>query len=299
MNNITGYHPADCDTQLGYVKQCCPETEKGGIRHFILVNKNYQNTLLSALDAAGTDKEKQHAAFMAAKLAGKMVVVPNVVGEYDGGSPTESQGYGGAQTRITGKEHTATIDDVNVVNNREFADALAKTQNWILWFVTGSLIWNTHEPCGGVANMPVGREYTSEVMYQYVFKWSSITNPQHYWAPDALFDCTEPDMSVDFVSVAPGPPTVQTFDAQLSDAATAVGAITLRRVTFLSGAGVTSDVTSSYTLAAANIAINDTDKTLVVTGPTTQTAGTYTFTFVLTGAGRDEEQEYSTVQIVP
>jgi ABC-type hemin transport system ATPase subunit len=75
MNNLTSYHPGNCAQSLAYLQQCCPRTEGGGIRHLLLVDKAYQPTLVAALDAAGDNRHTQLAAWLQARLAGKLVVV--------------------------------------------------------------------------------------------------------------------------------------------------------------------------------------------------------------------------------
>jgi hypothetical protein len=282
MNNLTSYHPGNCGQSLAYLQQCCPRTEGGGIRHLLLVEKSYQPTLVAALDAAGDNRQTQLAAWLQARLAGKLVVVPNVLGNYNGGDATESQGYGGAQSRTTGMEHTAVVDDVNVVGNRAFAHALMRQSNHVLWFATADLIWNTHVPCGAAVQMPVAREYTSELKYVYTFKWSSLQPPQHYWLPMALFDCQPFSAAISVRSVSGG---TLTFDAVYEMACTAGGTIALTGVTYDPGTGAT-DVSADFSMSAFTIVAGQTADTFTVTRTAgAPPSGAYVFTFSLTGCG--------------
>lgn len=297
MNNLTSYHPLSCSSQLSYLQQCCPNTEAGGVRHLILVDKYYQPTLVDELDAAGDSTAAQQAAWNRARRAGKLIVVPNILGEYDGGSPTEAQGYGGAQSRVTGMEHTLTVDDVNVVGNRSFADAVNRSQRYVAWFATERLIWNGHAPCGISATMPVDKAYTSEVKYVYNLKWSSLEHPQHYWLPRQLFDCADFSTAITLDGVVAGESVTLSFGCQHEQAATDTGTIILKKVTCLAGGTVTT-VTTGYSCPAFTIALNQTEGTFDVTGPAVQDPGTYLFCFEVTGAGMTQPQLVEVTQVV-
>jgi hypothetical protein len=300
--NPSTYHPASCTDALEYSNRQCVRTDNGGIRHFILVEKNYQPTLVAALDAATNDQQAYIAAWIAAKNAGKIIVVPNVLGEYDGGSPVESQGYGGAQTRLTGMEHTATIDDINVVGNYAFANALRTTQNYVLWFATSSLIWNTHVPCGAFAGLPVTREYTSELKYVYTVKWSHPDTPSPYDLPGFLFDDQAFSSSiVNTVFNRSGANVAATFVANFEAPCPAAssGTITMTGVEYDNGTTVVASSGWALTGSPVAIAAGDTSKSLPVTGPVTPlAAGTYIFTFLVSGCGQSAPQTVRTIVVV-
>ncbi|MBX3103205.1 MAG: hypothetical protein KF690_11905 [Bacteroidetes bacterium] len=295
MNNLTSYHPTSCAEAVQYLKQCCARTEKGGVRHMILVDKYYQPTLESALDAAGDDRQAQLAAWFQALQADKLVVIPNVLGNYNGGEPVESQGYGGAQSRTTGMTHTAVVDDVNVVGNRVFAQAIMQSQRYVLWFATSDLIWNTHSPCGISVQMPVEREYTSELKYVYTLQWSSLNPPQHYWLPLSLFDCASFSAAIALESVVG---STLHFEATYESACTGGGTITLDSILLDDGSAVTN-VTSQYTHTPFSITSGSLSDTFTVTKNSgSPAAGIYTFRFGVSGCGQAAPQWVEVVHVV-
>ncbi|MFN7707570.1 MAG: hypothetical protein ACK5QE_02770 [Sphingobacteriia bacterium] len=284
MNNLPSFHPTSCATDLSYLRQCCPGSEHGGIRNVILVDKYYQPTLMSALNAAGDSATAQLAAWQAANTAGKIIILANVLGEYDGGTPNESQGYGGTLTRITGMDHSATVEDLNVVGNRAFADAALRSQRHVLWFATERLIWNTHATCGIAVTMPVEREYNSELRYIYTFKWSTTSHPQHYWLPEALLVCADEEEQENTI----GFEIVNNEDSDVSFLFTynppPATSLTIDLVSVIYNNGTTStEVLNTFEIFSAEVEPNLPDLlyTAFRKNQLVMPAGTYTFHFEL------------------
>lgn len=288
------YHPTDCNAVLAYVNNSCPTTENGGIRNFILVDKYYQDTLVAALDAA-TTQQQHYAAWNTAKQAGKLIIVSNVLGDYDGSSPVESQGYGGASMRETGKEHVVTLDDVNAIGNSAFANSLPKANKWVLWFSSNRLIWNTKAPAGMSTTMPIDRDYNSEVKYVYTMKWSHPELPEPYWNPGELFDETSFSGAVTNVSLdnTTGPNFAAAFLATFEQACPLASSGSIRLIGVEYDNGTVVAVASGYALTGGPVAITagDVSKALPTTGPATPlAAGTYIYSFGISGCGRTVEQ---------
>lgn len=301
MNNLTSYHPANCDAELSYFNECCPNIERGSIRHIVLVEKNYRdNTLKPALDAAGDDRNAQQVAWLVAKAAGKAIAIKDVRGSYAEPSETTQQGFGGQAERVIGLDHEISITDPNLIGNIDFLNQLYKTKNYVLYYCTASLIWDTIQPFAGVGKIAgVEEDPNSEVYGRMMFRWKSIANPQHYWLPELLFNCEATDMEVEFVSFVAGTPNTVNFLATFEQAAPAAGSITLDSVSYDNGTVVT-DVTANYTLTGTpvTVAISDATKALPVTTTPAQSTGTYIYVFLLTGAGRSIPQRVEVTQVV-
>ena len=101
----------------------CISTENGNVRSIGLIDA----TLLDISDEGLIEKAQVEALSFWEKgvTDGKIHIVPNTRGTFDGGSPVSSAGFGDVKEIVTGKDFTLVFNDPNHKENEAFYAAIA------------------------------------------------------------------------------------------------------------------------------------------------------------------------------
>jgi hypothetical protein len=145
---------------------------------------------LVATDETPTDGDLESAEFW---LDGqdaspqKIYVIPNTRGEYTGGSPTEEDGFGLENTRVTGADHAAVVEVEGLKENRNFWEG-ANRRKWKVALVTaaGLLLW-IDVPASVYAKINNQRSIKNMAFWAIDIKWQSFSNPKVLTAPEGVF----------------------------------------------------------------------------------------------------------------
>jgi hypothetical protein len=117
----------------------------------------------------------------------KIYVIQNTRGEYTGGTPTEEDGFGLENTRVTGADHAATVEVEGLAENRDFWEG-ANRRKWYVALVTaGGLLYWIEVPCSVYAKINNQRSIKGMAFWAIDIKWQSFSNPKVLTAPEGVF----------------------------------------------------------------------------------------------------------------
>jgi len=145
----------------------------------------------SAYAAIAADPETD-AVWDAAITAGKVIILPNLRGTYDGGAPVTTPGYGRVKDKTTGYNFTANITDPVYAANYDFYASLAGTSSYHFVFLTETQGHLTQVPVNVAPKNPVTDNLDDEVTWQSDITWSAKFAPKPFLAPQAIFQCITP-----------------------------------------------------------------------------------------------------------
>lgn len=115
-----------------------------------------------------------------ATIQDEVKIIPQVIGTYDGGSPTEDKGYGDKLTQITANTHTIDLRcEYNAVN-KAFMNKLMNSNNYGVVFFSGN--FDEMEVVTGVnasftAKPAITDEQEKPREWTIQVKWSKIALP--------------------------------------------------------------------------------------------------------------------------
>jgi hypothetical protein len=134
-----------------------------------------------------TDGELQTASTWADTTPQLYYVIPNTRGEYTSATPTEEEGFGLESTRVTGADHSATVEVEGLAENRNFWEG-ANRRKWKVVLVTaGELMYYIDVPVSVYARINNQRSVKGMAFWAIDLKWQNYSNPQIYNAPSGVF----------------------------------------------------------------------------------------------------------------
>lgn len=115
-------------------------------------------------------------------------VIKPARGEYNGGTPTEEEGFGRASTIVTGAEHALDIESQGMKENRDFYEFVNR-RKWKLAFVTnGDLLYFVNTPVTVYATPTNPRDPKSSAFWKVNGKWQDFSNPVIVDMPADIFE---------------------------------------------------------------------------------------------------------------
>lgn len=178
------YYPQSCDQAVpDHVCVGCPsdDVEHGRIRGLAFIDKDYLPTLI----ADPTDATKWTAGIVDKKI----IIIPEVSGSYDGGSPVEGPGYGDEVSRLIGYNFTLNYKDPSYKENAAFYNAMKYSKRHVIAFRTETQTHLAEKPVRVTPKNPVTDDITAEVVWDVEAKWSQADIPAPFDTPDGVFDC--------------------------------------------------------------------------------------------------------------
>jgi hypothetical protein len=117
-------------------------------------------------------------------------IITNTRGEYGGGSPTESEGFGRDATQVTGADHEASFEVEGVSqDNVTFFNTLNQNRKLYFHFVTASDVLHTTPVVASVyATLVVDRDIKGIEIWKVTVKWQSLENMTIDEAPIGIFE---------------------------------------------------------------------------------------------------------------
>lgn len=162
------------------VHTCDPcERELGRIRGVCLVDASFDFTELITKLKSGTPTDQEAAAtlFETAITEGKIHLISETTGTYDGGSAQTGDGYGDEETRLLGYLHTLNFKDPSYAGNREFYANVEK-EHWKLIWRTETLLHFVDSPAAIQAIAPIEQDLTSAVVWDVTATWKTKIKPE-------------------------------------------------------------------------------------------------------------------------
>lgn len=173
------YYPDGCETLVaGYTANCCPTKEGARVRHVWFES----NTLVWVARTSQAEWETNVA-------AGDVIIIPNVRGEFDGGTATFSEGFGDVAEEFESLTGVVKFTDPNYLANVANYNALLKSKNYRFGFCTETKGFYTDVSASYYPKMPVVSDIKQSVYgdIEVKFVQSDLLVPFTY--PQGIFTC--------------------------------------------------------------------------------------------------------------
>lgn len=172
------YYPANCTDDIPeHVCDPCEEREKGRISSATFIKKEFE-----FLDPSNPVEWRNGI------LAGNIIIIPQVIGSFDGGAEVEGPGYGRQVSSLIGYNFSSTFKDPNYALNCEFYNALKNSRSYRYGFVTETKVHLTTNPVVIIPKNPVTEDLNSDVVWEIIVKWSDKDLPCPFDKPTGIFE---------------------------------------------------------------------------------------------------------------
>lgn len=171
------YYPSGCEVDIpDYTCDPCEALEKGriGTAGFIKTSFEFTDPSNPTEWQAGINSKD-------------IIVIPEVVGSFDGGTEVEGPGYGRQATKLLGYNFTSNFRDPNYKRNVAFYNLLKNSRNYRYFYVTETQVHITDNPVSIIPKTPVTEDLNSDVAVDVTVKWDGNDMPLPYDAPAGIF----------------------------------------------------------------------------------------------------------------
>ena len=149
--------------------------ELGRVRGVALVDASVDLTELIEELKAGS--EQAASTFESIIESGKLHLISETTGTFDGGSAQTGDGYGDEETRLLGYLYTLSFKDPSFSGNKDFYER-AESEHWKLIWRTETLLHFADKPAGIQAIAPIEQDLTSAVAWNVTATWKSKNKPE-------------------------------------------------------------------------------------------------------------------------
>ncbi len=109
-------------------------------------------------------------------------------GEYNGGTPTEEEGFGREATQVTGADHEATVEVEGLLDNRNFWEGINRTKRKLVIVTNANLLYYVNAPVTIYATIKNQRSIKGNAFWGISAKWQGYDNPIVVEAPVGIFE---------------------------------------------------------------------------------------------------------------
>jgi len=175
------FYPAGCDEDLlAHICDPCPDVEGGRIRGIAFVHKTF------AFSNPSTAAEWEQGV-----VDGKIIVIPETHGTFDGGTAQFGPGFGDVPESYLGSEFTLNYFDPNYIGNCDFYNTIRKSRSWKVAYVTETQVHVSSVASTVYGKAPVADDLNSQVVWEVQVKFSQENSPCNYDKPEGIFRCFE------------------------------------------------------------------------------------------------------------
>lgn len=175
-----------CDETIdAHVCSTCDDyaIEHGRIRRGAWVSSSVYDTIIGD----PTDPT----AWTDAITAGTVVILPELRGTYDGGTPKLVTGYGDRKEKYLGSDFKASIIDPIYKENYAHYRSLVGKTTWHFAYLTETQVHITGVPVTVAPKNPITENVDDEVTWQSDISWFEYFPPQPFDAPMEVFTCAD------------------------------------------------------------------------------------------------------------
>jgi len=143
------------------------------------------------LDQNPTRLNLESEAFWEARIAASpqlYYVINKTRGEYAGGQPTTEDGFGTEASRVTGADHTATVEVEGLSENRDFWEGVNRKRWKLVMITAGELMYYVSKPVSVYAKINNQRNIKGAAFWTVELKWQDFSNPEVFEAPDIFLE---------------------------------------------------------------------------------------------------------------
>lgn len=120
---------------------------------------------------------------------GRIIIIPNIRGELDGGAPEYGDGFGKILEVLKRYRFKLTYEEESLVSNRNFYNTVKKARNRRCWPVFGNYVWITDRPAKWAPAIPVSANPLDNVYWKTEVEWTSSDLPEPVPVPEGIFTC--------------------------------------------------------------------------------------------------------------
>lgn len=175
------YYPAGCDNIIPpHYCNSCDVAELGRVRSVAFIKKTF-----AFVDPTSAVE------WRAGVASGSIIVIPEVLGSFNGGDPIEGTGYGDRPSRLTGYNFELPYKDPNYPQNADFYNSIKFARNWKVAFRTQNFTHISNSTVSIIPKNPITEDITSEVVWDVLVKFSQADIPTPVSTPETIFECFE------------------------------------------------------------------------------------------------------------
>ena len=152
----------------------CLDIEQGGVRGAAYISTAYLESTNAITPAGLIDRNmvEDPVWWENGITSGAIFVIPKTRGTFDGGSPSESAGFGDLSTITTGKTYTLVINDPDHRDNEEFYAAIANAPgSYHIAWRTGSQLRVSEKAVNIDPTDPIEEDPNSQVVWTSNVTW--------------------------------------------------------------------------------------------------------------------------------
>lgn len=173
------YYPAGCEVAIGdHYCNDCDEIEHGKVRSVAFVKKTF--SFEDPSDPTEWEEGIQ---------SKDIIIIPKVLGSFNGGEPVTGPGYGDQAERTTGYNFELTYKDPSYAYNSDFYNGIKRSNIYKVAYRTENYIHISDNTVSVTPKAPVGEEVTSDVVYDVLVKFSQGDLPKPVLTPPGIFEC--------------------------------------------------------------------------------------------------------------
>lgn len=173
------YYPADCEQEIpDHICDPCEAREKGRIGDVAFIKDTFVFT-----------DETNPTEWQTGINSRDIIIIPGVLGSYDGGSEVLGAGYGRQSESFIGYNFTSNFKDPNYKSNCLFYNLLKDSKNYRYAFKTETQLHITNNPVVVIPKNPVTEDLNSDVVWDVLVKWADRDVPCPIDEPVGIFDC--------------------------------------------------------------------------------------------------------------
>ena len=172
------YYPEGCESAIPD-HQCdpCEVPEHGRVRSVAYIKSSFN--FIDPEDptewSAGIDSRD-------------IIMIPEVLGSFDGGAPVESAGYGDQSTKLTGYNFSLVYKDPNYRDNCDFYNAIKASRNYKVAWRTETQTHISDNTVSVIPKQPVTEDLASDVVWDVEVKFAQGDLACPFDTPAGIFD---------------------------------------------------------------------------------------------------------------
>lgn len=164
---------------VSYTMNCCPTKELARVRHIAWIS----DLVPTGFDPTSESEWSTHID------AGEIFVVSDTRGETDGGTWTESDGFGDTVTELEGFTEVITYTDRNYNSNTANYNAVAASKNYRVAFFSETLGWMSDKPATFKPGRPISADAKQAVYGVIQVSYTQKLAPVPFIYPQSIFKC--------------------------------------------------------------------------------------------------------------
>lgn len=164
---------------VGYTMNCCPTKELARVRHIAWIS----DAVPLSFDPTDEAEWNQYIE------SGDIFVIADTRGSTDGGTWTESDGFGDTVTELEGFTEVVSYTDRNYISNTANYNAVAASKNYRVAFFTETKGWISDKPATFKPKRPINGDAKQAVYGEVEVSYTQKLQPIPFTYPQSIFKC--------------------------------------------------------------------------------------------------------------